>query len=103
NLGRITANDLTVADGEDMLLESITFNAFIGATGSGVNADNVDVFIYEDNGSGAPGALVTSQLSLVPDSQVVVGGNFGFDAWSVELDIADVNLPGQVGAATTYW
>ncbi|MDN3725564.1 hypothetical protein QRD02_14355, partial [Aequorivita sp. SDUM287046] len=28
---------------------------------------------------------------------------FGFDAWSVELDIADVNLPGQVGAATTYW
>jgi hypothetical protein len=103
NLGRITANDISVADGEDMLLESITFNAFIGGVGSGVNADNVDVFIYEDNGSGAPGTLVTSQTSLVPDSQVVVGNNFGFDAWSIELDIADVNLPGQVGAATTYW
>ncbi|MDC8000338.1 T9SS type A sorting domain-containing protein [Aequorivita todarodis] len=103
NLGRIVANDITVVDGEDMLLESITFSAFIGATGSGVNADNVDVFIYEDNGSGAPGALLTSQTSLVPDSQVVIGTNFGFDVWSVELDITDVNLPGQSGAATTYW
>ncbi|WP_271424212.1 GEVED domain-containing protein [Aequorivita sinensis] len=103
NLGRIAANDLTVADGENMTLESITITAFIGAQGSGVNADNVDVFIYADDGSGAPGALITSQTNLVPDSQTVIGSNFGFDAWSVVLDIADVDLPGQNGADTTYW
>ncbi|MGO3182243.1 MAG: GEVED domain-containing protein [Aequorivita sp.] len=101
--GRIVANDITVVDGEDMLLESITFTAFIGDVGSGVNADNVDVFIYEDDGSGAPGALLTSQTSMVPDSQTVIGNNFGYDAWSIELDITDVNLAGEEGADTTYW
>jgi hypothetical protein len=103
NLGRIVANDISVADGEDLMLETITFSAFIGSAGSGVNAANVDVLIYQDNGAGAPGALLTSETSLVPTSQVVVGSNFGFDVWSVELDITDVNLPGQTGSATTYW
>lgn len=104
SLGRIVANDLKVADNETMLLESITFTALMGTAGSGVNADEVDVYIYEDDGAGAPGALWgTPQLSLTPDSQVVVGSNFGYDAWSIVLDIADVNLPGQVGSDTTYW
>src|SRR5690606_8355360 len=103
NLGRIVAHDITVADGEDMLLESITIPAFIGTVGSGVNADNVDVLIYEDNGSGAPGALISSEIALVPTSQTVIGNNFGFDIWEVVLDIADVNLPGQSGSTTTYW
>src|SRR5690554_344115 len=94
NLGRIVANDLPIAAGEDMLLETITFSAFIGDAGSGVNASNVDVFIYENN-AGAPGALVTSQNSVVPASQTVTGSNFGYDLWEVVLDITDVNLPGQ--------
>ncbi len=103
NLGRITAADITIAADEDMMLETINITAFIGSVGSGVNASNVDVFIYADSGTGSPGALLTSQLSLVPASQTVIGNNFGYDAWSVDLDIADFNLPGQAGVPTTYW
>src|SRR5690606_11870933 len=35
--------------------------------------------------------------------QTVIGSNFGFDLWSVDLDLIDVLLPGQLGIATTYW
>ena len=102
NLGRIAANDITVSADEDFTLEVININSFIGATGSGVNASAVDVYIYDDAG-GTPGALITSELGMVPASQTLIGGNFGFDAWDVELDIADVALAGQAGAETTYW
>ncbi len=102
NLGRIVANDVTVAADEDFILETINLTAFIGSQGSGVNADNVDIFIYEDAG-GKPGTLITSQLNFVPTSQTVIGNNFGYDAWDVELDIDDVPLLGQTGLAKTYW
>src|SRR5690606_8329910 len=92
-----------IAADQDMLLETINISAFIGSAGSGVNATNVDVFIYSDSGTGSPGALLISQLSLVPVSQTVIGSNFGFDLWSVDLDLIDVLLPGQLGIATTYW
>ncbi len=102
NLGRIVAHDVTVDADGDFLLEQINLNAFMGATGSGVNAAFVDVYVYEDN-AGAPGTLVTSELGLVPASQTVVGGNFGFDVWDVEIDVTDVMLMGQAGMTTTYW
>jgi len=103
NLGRIVANDITIADGEDMMLETINISAFIGSVGSGVNASNVDVFIYRDSGTGSPGDIINTQLSFVPTSQTVIGNNFGYDLWDVELDITDVYLPGQIGSTTTYW
>ena len=103
NLGRIVAADITIAADQDMLLETINITALMGTVGSGVNAANVDVYIYADSGTGSPGAVLDSQIGLVPSSQTVIGNNFGYDAWSVDLDIADFNLPGQAGVETTYW
>ncbi|MBL4664196.1 MAG: T9SS type A sorting domain-containing protein [Flavobacteriaceae bacterium] len=102
NLGRIVAHDVVVAAGTDESLETITANIFIGTEGSGVNAAFVDVYVYEDN-AGSPGTLITSELGFIPNSQTVVGANFGFDVWEVELDITDVPLPGDSGSDTTYW
>lgn len=102
NLGRIVAHDIVVPMGEDATLETFTANVFIGGTGSGVNAAFVDVYVYEDAG-GTPGTEVTSELGVIPTSQAVVGTNFGFDVWAVELDITDVALAGDAGADTTYW
>ncbi|RMA64899.1 GEVED domain-containing protein [Ulvibacter antarcticus] len=102
NLGRIVAHDVTVDADGDFMLEMVNLNAFIGATGSGVNAAFVDFYVYED-AAGAPGTILTSELAMIPASQTVVGGNFGFDTWDVELDVTDINLPGQAGVPTTYW
>src|SRR5690606_12350760 len=54
-------------------------------------------------GVGSPGALLTTQIGIIPVSQAVIGEAFGHNAWNVSLDITDVNLPGTAGAATTYW
>ena len=102
NLGRIVAHDIVLADGENLSLENIKANVFIGAEGSGVNAAFVDIYIYED-AAGSPGTLVTSELGFIPNFQTVVGDNFGFDVWELELDITDVPLAGQTGSTTTYW
>jgi hypothetical protein len=102
NLGRIVAHDVTVDADGDFMLEMVNLNAFIGASGSGVNAAFVDFYVYEDAG-GSPGTVLTSELGMVPASQTVVGSNFGFDVWDVELDVTDINLPGQAGTTTTYW
>ena len=107
NLGRIVAQDIIAYDGgigQDYLdLELIILNAFIGEIGSGINAAFVDVYIYEDN-NGSPGDLITSQLGFIPNNQIVVGTNFGFDVWELTLDIVDVRLVDIFeGAGTTYW
>lgn len=104
NLGRIVAHDIAVATGENLSLEQITAYQFIGAVGSGVNAAFVDVYVWGDAGGAPdPGNLVTSELGFIPNSQVVVGDNFGFDVWELVLDITDVALPGDSGSDTTYW
>jgi len=102
NLARIVAHDVVVTAGTDESLEQITANIFIGGTGAGVNAAFVDVYVYED-AAGSPGAEIASELGFIPNSQTVVGTNFGFDVWEVVLDITDVALPGDSGSDTTYW
>ncbi len=104
NLGRIVAHDIEVAADENLSLETLTVFEFIGATGSGVNAAFVDVYVWGDNGGAPdPGNLVTSELGFIPNAQAVVGTNFGFDVWQLDLDITDVALAGQTGSTTTYW
>jgi len=101
--GRIVAHDVVVPADQSMTLETIAANMFMGATGSGENAAFVDVYIYADN-AGAPGAVIATEAGLVPTAQTVVGNNFNFDLWNVELDIADVMLPGvTAGVESTYW
>lgn len=104
NLGRIVAHDVVVAAGTDESLEQITANVFIGAEGSGVNAAFVDVYVWGDAGGAPdPGNVITTELGFIPNSQTVVGANFGFDVWELVLDITDVALAGDSGSDTTYW
>jgi len=98
-LARIVAHDLTVGDGEDFTLETVSFNEFIGPA---TTVASVDVYVYADAG-GQPGTLITSELGLVPASQAVVGGNFGFDVREVILNLTPVALAGTTGSPTTYW
>ncbi|NND62289.1 MAG: hypothetical protein HKN48_03750, partial [Flavobacteriaceae bacterium] len=49
SLQRIVAHDFTVQAGEQLTLESLLVNVFIGFEGSGVNASFVDVYYYSDN------------------------------------------------------
>ena len=102
NLGRIVAHDVIVPADQNMLLEKINLNAFIGSLGSGVSAQDVDIYIYEDN-EGMPGTLVAMIPDVVPTSQTIIGDAFGFQVYDVEIDFTAVELDGQEGIETTYW
>jgi len=102
SIDRIVANDIEVPGGQQLTLEVLAINAFIGASGSGVHASFVDIYYYNDNG-GEPGAIIGSELGLVPTFQTVVGSNYGFDVWQLDLDVADRTFYPQGGNAKTYW
>lgn len=102
SLGRIVANDFVVNGQEDLTLETILVNVFIGATGSGVNASFVDLYYYSDN-NGEPGAVIGGEFSAFISSQAVVGSNYGFDVWQIELDVTDRTFHNTGGADKTYW
>jgi hypothetical protein len=92
-----TANDVTVADGEDFEIQQITASIFANG---GIAL--VDV-IYYDNAGGLPGAVIGSESGIVPTSQVVIGSNFGFDVNEIVLDVTPFTFAGQNGSPTTYW
>ena len=102
SLNRIVANDFMVNSGETLILETIVVNVFIGATGSGVNASIADIYYYNDD-NGEPGAVIGGEFSTFINSQFVVGSNFGFDVWQIELDVVDRSFHGAGGANKTYW
>ncbi len=102
SISRIVANDIVVPGGESLVLENMLVNIFMGAQGSGVTASFVDVYYYASN-NGEPGAMIGSELGLVPTFQTVVGGNYGFDVWQLELDVADPVFHSQGGSDKTYW
>ncbi|MEL6811036.1 MAG: T9SS type A sorting domain-containing protein [Bacteroidota bacterium] len=101
SLGRIVANDITVPSGENLTIEKIVVNVFIGAADSGVNASFADIYIYNDN-NGEPGAVDGGEFGVIPSSQLVVGSNFGFDVWQVELDIPDYTVYSN-NSPVTFW
>jgi hypothetical protein len=92
-----TANDVTVADGEDFEINQITASIFANG---GIAL--VDVIYYDDAG-GLPGAVIGSESGIVPTSQVVIGSNFGFDVNEIVLDLTPFTFAGQNGSTTTYW
>ena len=89
------ANDFEVPAGTTFDFDQITYNSFITA---GESITGVDVAIYPDAG-GLPGATaVASFAAVVPTSQTLIGGNFGFDGIEVVLDMPVVTLEQGV-----YW
>ena len=92
-----TANDVTVADGEDFEINQITASIFANG---GIAL--VDVIYYDDAG-GLPGAVIGSEAGIVPTSQVVIGSNFGLDVNEIVLDLTPFTFAGQNGSTTTYW
>jgi len=103
NLGRIVANDLIIGSKTLwMNIEEIKLNVFMGEEGSGINAAFVDVHIYADL-FGSPGVELASELGFIPNDQILVGTNLGFDIWELTLDITDVYLPSEYGSDTIYW
>ncbi|MEM7087003.1 MAG: hypothetical protein AAF489_12515, partial [Bacteroidota bacterium] len=93
------ANDITVAADEDLELQQIVYNSFHV---NGETIDAVDINYREDAG-GLPGAIIGTELGVVPTSQTFLGTNFGFDISEIVLDITPQMLPGQAGTTTTYW
>ena len=98
----MVAHDFTVPAGEQLTLKSMLLNVFIGFEGSGVNASFVDVYYYSDN-NGEPGGIIGSELSVFPGQQTVVGTNYGYDVWQVELDVTDRVFHDQGSSPRTYW
>jgi hypothetical protein len=102
NLNRIVANDFMVNGGETLTLETILVNVFIGATGSGVNASSMDIYYYTDN-NGEPGSVIGGEFDSFISSQSVIGSNFGFDVWQIEMDVTDHVFHDSGGSNKKYW
>ena len=92
-----SANDLTVAAGENFTLTHITASIFAN---DGIT--NVDVTYYDDAG-GLPGVQIGQQNAVTIDSQSVIGTNFGFDVNEIKLSVNPFQFNGQSGMTTTYW
>src|SRR5690554_1940474 len=92
-----TANDLTVAAGENFTLTNITASIFANG-----GIANVDVVYYDDMG-GLPGTEIGLETAVTIDSQNVIGTNFGFDVNEIELSVTPFTFDGQEGSDTTYW
>ncbi|MBK5213702.1 MAG: T9SS type A sorting domain-containing protein [Flavobacteriaceae bacterium] len=96
----MTANDLTVAIGQNFTLTNITASIF-ATPAAGIT--NVDVNFYSD-AAGLPGAAFSSPQTAVIDGQTVIGTNFGLDVYEVEMHLATpVTFPGNAVTPTTYW
>jgi hypothetical protein len=91
------ANDVLVNAGEIFTINQITASIFAN---NGIAS--VDVKYYDD-AAGVPGSLLGSEFALVPVSQSVIGGNFGFDVNEIVVDVTPFVLEGQSGIPTKYW
>jgi len=86
------ADDFEIDAGTTMSVEKVTYRIFnnIGIA--------TTIAIYKDEG-GLPGDLVNTFSNVAPDSQTIVGNNYGFDAYDVEF-----TLPSAVELDSgVYW
>ena len=97
--GFIVANDIVVPADEDLELGKVTMNLFhdVGETIATVD------FVYYDDNAGEPGAEIGSESGVMPDSQAVVGNNFGFDVSETVFTVTPFMFAGQAGVPTNYW
>lgn len=93
-----TANDITVAAGEQFTLTHITVNI---SANDGI--DQVDVTYYDDE-EGFPGSVIGSQSNLIITSQSVVGiTSGGRDINVVEMAVDPFVFRGLTSSQATYW
>lgn len=97
------ADDFIVTDGP-LNVKSIELNIFAEAP-----VDSININFFENDG-GAPGSTIVESVSgLVPYSQSVVGNNFGFNVYTVlvEVDLTFDNgtywMQPEAVAAVAYW
>src|SRR5690554_6178852 len=102
------ADDFEIDSGTTMSVEKVTFRVFNNI------GEATTLTIYEDDG-GLPGNIVDTFSNVTPDSQTVIGSNFGFDAYDivftlptvVELDSgiywAAIQVTEGTDLATNYW
>ena len=97
NANYITANDITVPEGEDFTLTRIT--------ASFVTPNPIfyaDVIYYEDNG-GAPGEEIGSESAVQVVSQKVLGQRQGTDVYEAVFDVSPFLFEGIYDESVTYW
>src|SRR5690554_4281354 len=102
------ADDFEIEAGTTMSVEKVTYRVFNNI------GEATTITIYEDDG-GLPGNIVDTFSNVAPDSQTVIGSNFGFDAYDivftlptvVELDSgiywAAIQVTEGTDLATNYW
>src|SRR5690554_4013141 len=102
------ADDFEIEAGTTMSVEKVTYRVFNNI------GEATTITIYEDDG-GLPGNIVDTFSNVAPDSQTVIGNNFGFDAYDivftlptvVELDSgiywAAIQVTEGTDQATNYW
>ncbi|HUH34476.1 MAG TPA: GEVED domain-containing protein [Moheibacter sp.] len=97
----ILANDFVVEQDVDFSLEKISAN-FLVQPNQTVQSANIT--FYEDSGNG-PGAAIGSAITgLVPTSQSVIGGDFGFDLRDVQFELPSaVDFASSSTGQTVYW
>ncbi|QAA81519.1 T9SS type A sorting domain-containing protein [Aequorivita sp. H23M31] len=90
------ADDFMVSPDNTLNVRSIVLNIL-----SQGPLTSVDINFYNDN-NGAPGSTVVEAVTgLVPYSQTVIGGAFGFDVYQVMLE-TDLEFEGGPNGAT-FW
>src|SRR5690554_3064179 len=77
------ADDFEIDSGTTMSVEKVTFRVFNNI------GEATTLTIYEDDG-GLPGNIVDTFSNVTPDSQTVIGSNFGFDAYDIVFTLPTV-------------
>ncbi len=92
-----TANDLTVAAGENFTLKQITTSVI-----SFFPIMEADVHYY-NNDSGFPGEEIGNETGIAVTNQRLLGQRQNMNVYEIILDVEPFLFEGQIDQSTTYW
>ncbi|MGB3344025.1 MAG: GEVED domain-containing protein [Aequorivita sp.] len=78
--GLLFAEDFEIAAGETMSVEEVTFRMFNNI------GEATTIAFYKDE-AGLPGDLVNTFSNVAPDSQTLIGDNYGMDAYDLAFTL----------------
>lgn len=93
----VSANDLTVAPGENFTLTALSANIFANR-----GIFEAEVIYYDDEG-GLPANVIGGQSQIPIYSQKVIGEGSGFDVNEIKIYVDPFEFHGQPEESTTYW